>query len=392
MRSLLSHHPPRRSALLFLWSALLLCTACTPLVEVDGPDSLQLAKVLVPPPQVTPAMLAEPEVDFLALSPAMKEFVAAVVRTGASREQRIDALFETLRDNAAFSIDYEANATLTAAETFRQRRGNCLAFSAMFIAMAREVGVDARFQLVDVPPSWDSQQGDTLVQYQHVNVKTQLGPRFTGVIDLRVDLYRETYPKRLLSDAEALAHYYSNLSVDHLFSERLGEAYVAARRALLADSGQGFVWNTMGIIQRRLGDLDLAEASFRQALMLNARDWLALGNLASVYASRGDGEEAERLRALSDVIKLRNPYYRYALAQRAYRRGAYDEARDLLDRALSGKRDEPRFYYLRGMSLWKLGEPTSAMDDLRKAIKVAREEDSMALYQRQLDEWQGGAG
>jgi Flp pilus assembly protein TadD len=373
-------------------SVLLLCAACAPLVEIEGPDSHKLAQVLAPPPEVTPAMQAEPEVDFLALSPAMKDFVAMVVRAGASREQRTDALFETLRDNAAFSIDYDANATLSAAETFRQRRGNCLAFSAMFIAMAREAGVDARFQQVDVPPSWDSQGGDTLVQYQHVNVKVHLGRQFTGVIDLRVDLYRESYPKRLLSDAEALAHYYSNISVGHLLENRLGEAYVAVRRALLADSGQGFVWNTMGIVQRRLGNLELAEASFRQALTLNPRDWLALGNLANVYAIQGDGEQAARLRALSDVIKLRNPYYRYALAQRAYRLGAYDEARVQLDLALSGKRDESRFYYLRGMSLWKLGEATSAVDDMRKAIRIAREEDVMALYQRQLDEWRGGAG
>lgn len=372
--------------------AAVFCAACVPLPEVDGPEGALLSQVLVPPPEVDPALLDAPEVAFLDLSPEMKSFVDAVVPASGTREQRIDALFQTLRDNAAFAIDYDANATLTAAETFRQRRGNCLAFSAMFIAMAREAGVDARFQQVDVPPVWDSQEGNTLLQYQHVNVKAQLGRRFTGIIDFRVDLYREIYPKQILTDEEALAHYYSNISVDHLLEDRTAEAYVAARRALLADRDQGFIWNTMGVIQRRFGHLELAEASFRQALTLDPKDWLAVGNLATVHMLRGEQAEADRLRELSDAIKLRNPYYRYALAQRAYRRGAYDEARNQLDVALRGRRDEARFYYLRGMSLWKLGEPGSAMDDLRRAIKVAREDDTVALYQRQLDEWQDDKG
>lgn len=376
----------------FVAVAALFCSACAPLPGVDGPDSALLDQVMTPPPQVTPAMLEAPGVDLLDLSPEMKAFVDAVVPAEGNREQRIDALFQTLRTNAAFAIDYDANATLTAAETFRQRRGNCLSFSAMFIAMAREAGVDARFQQVDVPPIWDSQEGNTLLQYQHVNVTAKLGRRLGGVIDFRVDLYRETYPKRTLTDEEALAHYYSNISVDYLLEDRIEEAYVAARRALLADSDQGFIWNTMGIIQRRFGELELAEASFRQALSLDQQDWLAVGNLANVYLLRGEQQEADRLRALSDAIKLRNPYYRYALAQRAYRRGAYDEARTQLDLALRGKRNESRFYYLRGMSLWKLGESDSAMDDLERAIKIASEGDTVALYQRQLDEWQGSKG
>lgn len=375
-----------------LLSFAVLISACASVSNVPGPNEALLQQVLVAPPEVTSEMLAEPGVALLETSPEMEKFVAAVIPTGASREERVDALFETLRDNAAFSIDYDANATLTAAETFRQRRGNCIAFSAMFISLARAAGVDARFQQVDVPPFWESEEGDTLVQYQHMNVKARFGRGRTGVIDLRSDLYRETYPHRVLTDEEALAHYYSNISVDHLLENRLGEAYVAARRALLADSGQGFIWNTMGIIQRRLGNLDLAQASFRQALALDPRDWSAVGNLANIHLLHGDFEEAERLRGMSDAIKLRNPYYRYALAQRAYRRGAYDEARDQLDAAVSGKRDEPRFYYLRGMSLWKLGESGSAMEDLRRAISTARQEDTIGLYQRQLQEWQSGRG
>ena len=46
--------------------------------------------------------------------------------------------------------------TRTASETFRARRGNCLSFSNMFVAMARDVGLDVQFQEVEIPPDWTS--------------------------------------------------------------------------------------------------------------------------------------------------------------------------------------------------------------------------------------------
>lgn len=384
-------HILRTGAVLILLSALVAAIGCAPLPEVAGPDRAHLEQILVPPAGVGSHLLKEPRASLLGLSPEMKQFVRAVVPADGTAEQKFDALYDTIRFNSAFSMQYDAMATLTAEEAFRQRRGNCLAFSAMFIALAREAGLDARFQEVDVPPSWEAGR-DTLVQYRHVNVSTQITPRLSGVVDFRMDLYRETYSRRLLDDHEALAHYYSNISVEHLLSEELGAAYVAARRAIEANDGQSFIWNNMGIVQRRLGNPQLAEASFRQALAINPKDWSALSNLSHIYARRGDNQEAKRLRALGDQIRLRDPYYRYALAEHAYRRGAYDEALVQLDAALGRAHDEHRFYYLRGLSLWQLGEADSAISNLRRAIKVAEESKSLTLYQRQLEEWQGSRG
>ncbi|MEX1033620.1 MAG: tetratricopeptide repeat protein [Cellvibrionaceae bacterium] len=362
------------------------------MVDVEPPASAQLAQILTPPPQVSPTTLAEPEATLLALTPAMERFLEMVVPADAGTQEKLDKLFDTFRHNAAYMIDYDGDATLTADRAFHQRRANCLAFSAMFIALAREAGLDAHFQEVAVPPSWDAQSDDTLVQFRHVNVSVKLDRGVNGVIDFRMDRYSETYPKRLMTDSEALAHYYSNISMQRLFDGQMAEAYVAAKRAIEADDNQSFIWNNMGIVQRHLGNLELAEASYRQALVIDSRDWSALNNLSYLYAQRGDVEEAQRLRARGDRIKLRNPYYRYALAQQAYRRGAYGEARIQLNVALGKKRSEPRFYYLRGLSLWHLGESGSAISDMKRAIKIATEDGRLALYQRQLEEWQDSQG
>lgn len=323
---------------------------------------------------------------FLALSPSMTEFVRLMGPGTGPDQHRLEALFDAFRYHHI--IDYQDHATLTAAEAFRQQRANCLSFSAMFVAMARAAGLDARFQEVDVPPTWGSADEQILVQYRHVNVLVRLRRGRDAVIDLRSDRYSENYPRRLLSDREALAHYYSNLSMDQLLADNHAEAQRLAYTALLADDGQSFLWNNMGIIQRRMGRLDLAETSYRQALTLNPLDWSAMSNLAYIFDYQGEALEAARLRALSHHTKLGNPYYRYALAQQAYRRGDFHEVLAQLDEAIASNRREPRFFHLRGMAHWQLGAIQSAMVEMQQALALAPDDSSRLRYQQQLADWQ----
>lgn len=353
---------------------------------VAPPSALELDQVFLVSGNGPPIADLQDDSPFLALSPEMEEFVQRVVPSSASATQRLDALFDAFRFSHV--IEYDDHATLTAAEAFRQQRANCLSFSAMFIAMARAMGLDAHFQEVDVPPTWDSSDDQTLIQYRHVNVVVRLGRVGEAVIDLRPDRYSETYPRRVVSDAAAQAHYYSNLSMNKLIAGDLVEAQHLAHRALLADDRQAFVWNNMGIIQRRKGRLDLAEISYRQALALNHLDWSAMSNLAYIFERGGNYTEAARLRAFSDQTKLRDPYYRYALALRDYRRGDYQAAVLHLNQAILRQRNEPRFFYLRGLSHWQLGASTLAVAEMQRAIVLAADTNSRFSYERQLAEWQ----
>jgi hypothetical protein len=78
--------------------------------------------------------------------------------------------------------DYDARRTGTAEEALRSRAGNCLFLSILFVAMARELGVDARFQQLEVMPEWDM-EGDVLFAARHVNVYGRLHGRSEYVTD-----------------------------------------------------------------------------------------------------------------------------------------------------------------------------------------------------------------
>lgn len=372
---------------LLLLASLVGCATQAPLV--DAPAKADLQRVLEAPASIPTEMFAQPEVDLLALSAGMKQLVAQHIPKDADADTRLKILLDIFKHHPDYIIDYDANYTLTADETFRLARGNCLSFSSMFIAIAREAGLEVNFQEVDTPTTWDAMTQNVLVQYRHINVAVGSEKRPKGVVDFRIERYSRSYPQRVVSDATGLGHYYSNIGMDHLMRNELPQAYVALQRALKAAPDKSFIWNNMGIIQRRLGHLDLAEVSYQQALNLDPGDLSALTNLAGVYEEQGKLARATELRDYGYQIKLRDPYFRFALAQNAYHVGHYDEALRQLDVATRRYDVDHRFYYLRGLSFWQLGDERSAIDNVRKAIRIAAEQDSVGRYQRTLQEWTG---
>jgi len=367
------------------------CTIVQPVV-VSAPTDKQLQKVLTPPEIVTAEMLATPRLDPLALSPAMKKILHDYIPAKSQSQKKLAKLFDLFRYNPDFAILYDLDATYTATEVFHYQRANCLSFSAMFIALAREIGLDAQFQEVELPPEWESLDNHTLIQYRHINVTVKLQRDENRIVDFRMDLYSELFPQKAISDSHGLAQYYSNISMRHLENKHYGPAYVAALRAILANSEQSFIWNNMGIIQRRMGNLELAEIAYRQALTLDFHDTSAANNLAILYQTMGQIQLSKQMRRHSEVHKLNNAYYRYALAQHAYRNGDYDKALSQIKVAMRKQHREHRFYFLYGLSLWHIGKPQSAISNVKRAIRMADEDGSVSVYEKQLEEWLASQG
>jgi transglutaminase-like putative cysteine protease len=149
--------PARASASVGVGAALaglitLACASAPP--RRDGaritPDELRAGTVLGEAPGSS-ALVAPEEV--LAVSAEMQAFLNAHVARGVDRVARVRQLAGAIVDESRFGLKYD-ETTRTAAETFRTRRGNCLSFSNMFVALARSVGLTVDFQEVDVPPDW----------------------------------------------------------------------------------------------------------------------------------------------------------------------------------------------------------------------------------------------
>ena len=309
-----------------------------------------------------------PDADLLRLTPEMEEFAAAHAHHSGLPGGSALTLAEATLDPLLLNFEYDPMVTLTADEAFRLQKGNCIAYSAMYIAMARKSGIPAWFQEVNVPPQWSS-VNDTLLVGKHINVMV-----LDRTKDYTVDVSsraRETLEEtRRLSDSEALAQYYNNLSVNALIFGNLPVAYAYVRKALELDPQKVYLLSNLGIILKRNGQIEDAIQVFENALQYDPDELVPLNNLYTIYEARGDTVAAEDMRKRVERHRSRNPYYLHYLAETLMAERRYHEAIDLLQRAIRIEDEEYRFHYALAQSQYEVGLQQPARVSLERAIQL----------------------
>jgi Flp pilus assembly protein TadD len=322
--------------------------------------------------------------EVLAVSPAMAAFVAERVDRRASDSIRFQQLAFAIINEASFGLEHD-EATRTAAETFRLRRGNCLSFSSLFVALAREAGLKAGFQEVDIPPNW-TMQNDAYILNRHVNVWIDLGPFGLHSVDFNVYDFRTGYERRPISDTRAVAHYFNNKGVAAMQAGDVAAALAYYRRAILDNDGDfAPAWTNLGILYMRGGHADHAEAAFLQALAADRDHEVAMSNLVSLYDHQGDAERAEMYRREVARHRNQNPYYRFHLAREAFYARDFEGAISHLKFAVRRRRNEDQFCFLLGLSYLQLGDEKAARRWLERAERLAATESLKRSYSDKID-------
>ena len=322
--------------------------------------------------------------DVLALSAEMKEFLDANVSRKATIGVRMNQLIDAIINEGTFGLVFDGR-TRTASETFRQRRGNCLAFSNMFVAMARYADLEATYQEVQIPPDW-AFENDVFLLNRHVNVYVDLGPLDDHVVDFNIDDFKASYTMNKISDARARAHYFNNMGVETMQSGDTASALAYFRRAI-ADNDRNFspAWSNLGTLYSRNGHPDYAEAAYLQALRVDSQDLVAMSNLARFYERQGDTELASLYRKKVVDHRRENPYYRYQRARDAYTAGDYDTAISHLKYAIRKKDNEDEFYFLLSLCHLQKGNERSAQRWLAKAEQIAATDALKRRYSSKLE-------
>jgi Flp pilus assembly protein TadD len=346
------------------------------------PEEL-LAGALLGVAQGAPASVVE-EKDVLAPSAEMREFLNTHVHHKGAESTKLHELVSAIIDTDTFGVVYD-DTTRTASETFRVRRGNCLSFANMFVAMARDVGLKVEYQEVDIPPDW-TLDAYTYVLNQHVNVFVDLGLMGKRVVDFNIGDFKASYEMHKVSDARALAHYYNNIGVERMFSRDTAAALSCFRRAL-ANNDRQFspAWTNLGTLYLRNGHPAHAEAAYLEALKASASDLVAMSDLARLYERLGDRERAEAYRKKVAYHRSLNPYYRYELARRAYQDHSYDVAIGHLKYAIRKRPKEDQFYFLLGASYLRKGDEPAARRWLARAEELAATDALKRRYSDKID-------
>jgi Flp pilus assembly protein TadD len=324
------------------------------------------------------------EREVLAVSAEMQQFLDKYVGRSGSDNLKLHNLTLAIINPDTFGVEYD-DKTRTASETFRERRGNCLSFANMFVAMARYLGLAVQYQEVDIPPDWTFDK-DTYVLNQHVNVYVDLGLAGVRVVDFNIGDFKTSYEMRRIPDTRALAHYFNNIGVERMQAGDTASALSCFRRAI-ADGERKFTpaWTNLGTLYLRAGYPGYAEAAFLEALKVSDSDLVAMSDLARLYEQLGDRKRAAAYQKKVIHHRYLNPYYRYELARQAYVGRNYDAAIGHLKYAIRKRPKEDQFYFLLGACYLGKGDKPEAEHWLAKAQEVAATDALKRRYSSKID-------
>ena len=321
-------------------------------------------------------------VTFFDLSPEMKNFMDEYVMVHYTDVGRLNYLLEAIFDPARLNMTYSNHQTTTPIETFALKSGNCLSFTAMFIAMARYCEVDAKFQEVSDLSSW-TQKGDFTVYNRHMNCSV-----FVDGVNKEVDFnYLNKKEFRLVSpatDKRGIAHFYNNFGAESLGNGNISLARLYIEKAIEMDPEFSFGWTNLGILHRLNGDYSLAEDCYKKASKLNSKDHTPLLNLAYLYRIQGKEDQAGRLMKKVKRFLALNPFHHYELGRAAFDSGQYEAAVIHFKHAVKLHDTHPRFLLALAAAYQKVGRTDKATRLIEKAKKQAGTYDEKALYDKKL--------
>ncbi len=335
-----------------------------------------------------------PDRQLLDLDREMKAFALDATANFRSQHTRLRRLLGTMINSGLLSLDYQGEATLTARETFYARRGNCLAFTNLFVALAREAGLQATYQQVDIPEVWTG-DGDLAMLNLHVNVLVRVDtPSFAGrtapsgpndyrdfVVDFNEARFQTLYTQRPVSDEYVEALFYNNLAVNAMRAGEIREAMVYFAKAIRAHQEVPAVWTNLGVLYARNRAPAYAESAYHQALRIDGSYNPAIGNLARLYEQRGEIALADAYRERIRRYQQRNPYYHFFVSERAFSEGHPDEALRSVDRAIRLHKEDHRFHLLRALILEQVGDHAGS----RASLVLAREYATVAGLEDRFD-------
>ena len=327
-----------------------------------------------PLPELEPA-------DLLAVNDDMRAFLDKHIPSRAtSDEGKAKAILNGLLDDG-LRLHYNHLKTYTAEETFYAREGNCLSFTNLFMALAREAGLIVMYQEVEVPPAW-SAVGDIHYFSLHINVLLDTYYK-QQVIDFDTQVESFSWRTRVVGDGTAASQYYNNMAVHYMTEGDLQTAFLHARKAIDLRPNTGYFWANMGTILKRAGEEGLAEESYLVAIDMSGEP-AAVSNLARLYRKQGRSELADQYAVMAEGYRMENPYYLYELAEVAYQEGEYQRTVELMQRAAKKRKDEHEFHHLQGMAWAQLGESQKAARSFGKAAKLVSEPELASLYEQKL--------
>lgn len=346
------------------------------------PENLLSGELLFDDPNSIP--FVEP-VNLVAVSDSMREFVTPDIRFASSSSQKLKHLLRKLVDHGYLIDGYAPRLTQTAAQTFESKMGNCLSYTNLFIALAREAGLRAEYEVIESSPIFDAIDG-VLLRQHHITAWVHSHDRFSGINrQISVSFNAVELPRRdrkRIPMKLAQAFYYTNEGIQLWLGGEEAKAFAYLRRAIQLAPYQDDFWINMAVIYVDRGLAEEGKELYSIALELNPESVPAMAGVVRTAGILNDRDTYDKYVDKVVDARLANPYFHFAKAQQAVREGSLKAARDSMKRAVEVKDDDPRFYDYLGKIYTELEQPRMAEIQFKKALELSSSIGSRARINR----------
>jgi Flp pilus assembly protein TadD len=304
--------------------------------------------------------------------------------TGAGSDlDRLRKLQRHLFNEEAFPYDYESRVTFSAVEAFEARTGNCVSFTNLFISLARSVGLPVRAALV-IEPGDVEKEGELIVVNNHIVAVFEHSGGAT-VFDFNRIRDRRNVGLNIVGDAWITAIYLNNRGAEELFAQRPETALNYLEKAVQLAPDFAAAYGNLGIVRRRLGDVEGAFEAYRMALEIEPRFSTILANLAVLYQSLGREAEAHAALRAAD-LRGATPYVLIIRGDFELADGRYGEALRLYKQAAQMARSLPEPQLAIARAELARGREDKARKALTRALRI---DPDHPLANRMLEDLDG---
>ncbi|MDO6446938.1 tetratricopeptide repeat protein [Colwellia sp. 1_MG-2023] len=322
----------------------------------------------------------ETEEEIFALDDEMKLMVNEKLLTIREPKKRAKRLLRHIFAKENIDLAYQSAANLTASEAYHSQTANCMSLTIMAYALAKEARLDVKFQDVEVPEYW-VRNGQYNMLTGHVNLiltearvpnKTIVYGRELLQIDFDPDVYKKSFPKKVIDKNTVLAMFYNNKGGHALVDKNYTLAYKYLKKATLVDPSFSSAWGNLGILYKLNGINDYAEKSYIHAINLDSDNLTALTNLSFLLESNKEFEKAREIEQQLHNKRITNPYYHALLADEAFYRGENDKAIKHYKRAIRMDNKVHEFYFGIAKVYYALNQIKRAESAMNKALAYNR--------------------
>lgn len=250
--------------------------------------------------------------DIFGLTPLQKAHFLSYFN--AENNEHIRAHVRVANYIQEFSADFSYQGeTLSAADAFAQKTGNCLSLAILSTALIKETDLRYQYNKVHSDPTYQRYDNIELVS-SHVNV-TILSPLdTTGALwisgSVTIDYFRgnNSFNSVVVSAEEVEVMFWNNLSSEALIAGNLDLAFSYALKANSIDPLYPETLNLFAILYNRKGHSEYAYSVYDFMDKNEIVSFSAIDNFVSLLVHMGDTKRASVLSNKIQHINDDNPY------------------------------------------------------------------------------------